>query len=157
MKTGVVLMTLWLAGCASKAPEPEAKPVEIPRGTISGKVSFTGRPPAAKRIDIAFTIDQGPRTYVERIDIHGNTRTRAYVIRRKFDISEGDAYNRALVDRAERRLKNLDFFKSVKILTEPGTGPPRVLEGDAATSGAVAAGTVRRRAGLGPARSQRPR
>src|SRR5205809_3951423 len=55
------------------------------------------------------------------------TRTRDYVIRREFDISEGDAYNRALVDRAERRLKNLDFFKDVKITTEPGSSSDRVI------------------------------
>jgi len=49
------------------------------------------------------------------------------VIRREFDISEGDAYNRALVDRAERRLKNLDYFKTVKITTEPGSSSDRVV------------------------------
>src|ERR1700719_3738213 len=68
----------------------------------------------AHTVSITFGIDEGPRTYIERINVRGNTRTRDYVIRREFDISEGDAYNRALVDRAERRLKNLDFFKSVK-------------------------------------------
>lgn len=78
-------------------------------------------------VSIVFTIDEGPRTYIERINIRGNTRTRDYVIRREFDISEGDAYNRALVDRAERRLKNLDFFKSVKIVTEPGSSSDRII------------------------------
>src|SRR3984885_10327967 len=78
-------------------------------------------------VSIVFAIDEGPRVYIERINIHGNTRTRDYVIRREFDISEGDAYNRALVDRAERRLKNLDFFKSVKITTEPGSSSDRVI------------------------------
>src|SRR5438876_3506306 len=78
-------------------------------------------------VSIVFTIDEGPRTYIERINIRGNTRTRDYVIRREFDLSEGDAYNRALVDRAERRLKNLDYFKSVKILTEPGSSTDRVI------------------------------
>ena len=73
------------------------------------------------------TIDEGPRTYIERINLRGNTRTRDYVIRREFDLSEGDAYNRALVDRAERRLKNLDYFKSVKITTEPGSSSDRVI------------------------------
>src|ERR1700733_1822514 len=68
----------------------------------------------AHTVSIVFTIDEGPRTYIERINIRNNTRTRDYVIRREFDISEGDAYNRALVDRAERRLKNLDYFKTVK-------------------------------------------
>jgi outer membrane protein insertion porin family len=81
----------------------------------------------AHTVSITFAIDEGPRTYIERIEIKGNTRTRDYVIRREFDISEGDAYNRALVDRAERRLKNLDFFKTVKITTEPGSSSDRVV------------------------------
>src|ERR1700761_6056610 len=78
-------------------------------------------------VSITFAIDEGPRIYIERINIKGNTRTRDYVIRREFDISEGDAYNRALVDRTERRLKNLDFFKTVKITTEPGSSSDRVV------------------------------
>lgn len=78
-------------------------------------------------VSITYAIDEGPRTYIERINVRGNTRTREYVIRREFDISEGDAYNRALVDRAERRLKNLDYFKSVKITTEPGSSSDRVI------------------------------
>jgi len=81
----------------------------------------------AHTVTITFAIDEGPRVYIERIDVRGNTRTRDYVIRREFDISEGDAYNRALVDRAERRLKNLDFFKTVKITTEPGSSSDRVI------------------------------
>jgi outer membrane protein insertion porin family len=81
----------------------------------------------AHTVSVVFSIDEGPRSYIERINIRGNTRTRDYVIRREFDISEGDAYNRALVDRAERRLKNLDFFKEVKITTEPGSSSDRVI------------------------------
>lgn len=81
----------------------------------------------AHTVAITFAVDEGPRTYIERIDVRGNTRTRDYVIRREFDIAEGDAYNRALVDRAERRLKNLDFFKSVKVTTEPGSSNDRVI------------------------------
>jgi outer membrane protein insertion porin family len=81
----------------------------------------------AHTVSITFAIDEGPRTYIERIHVRGNTRTRDYVIRREFDLSEGDAYNRALVDRAERRLKNLDFFKTVKITAEPGSSSDRVI------------------------------
>ncbi|WP_426418383.1 outer membrane protein assembly factor BamA [Bradyrhizobium genosp. A] len=81
----------------------------------------------AHTVSVVFNIDEGPRTYIERINIRGNTRTRDYVIRREFDLSEGDAYNRALVDRAERRLKNLDYFKTVKITTEPGSSSDRVV------------------------------
>jgi outer membrane protein insertion porin family len=81
----------------------------------------------AHTVSIVFAIDEGARTYIERINIRGNTRTRDYVIRREFDVSEGDAYNRALIDRSERRLKNLDFFKTVKITTEPGSSTDRVI------------------------------
>lgn len=81
----------------------------------------------AHTVSIVFAVDEGPRVYIERINVRGNTRTRDYVIRREFDVSEGDAYNRALVDRAERRLKNLDFFKSVKITPEPGSSSDRVV------------------------------
>jgi outer membrane protein insertion porin family len=80
-----------------------------------------------KRLDVAFVIDEGKRTYVERIEIHGNSRTRDYVIRREFDIGEGDAYNKTLVDRAERRLNVLNYFKTVKITTRPGSSPDRVV------------------------------
>src|SRR3954470_4592896 len=81
----------------------------------------------AHTVSVVFAVDEGPRVYIERINVRGNTRTRDFVVRREFDISEGDAYNRALVDRAERRLKNLDFFKSVKITTEPGSSSDRVI------------------------------
>jgi outer membrane protein insertion porin family len=80
-----------------------------------------------KLINLTFVVEEGTRAYIERINIHGNTRTRDYVIRREFDIAEGDAYNRALIDRAERRLKNLNFFKTVKITNEPGSAPDRVV------------------------------
>jgi len=78
-------------------------------------------------INLSFIVEEGARAYIERINIRGNVRTRDYVIRREFDIGEGDAYNRALVDRAERRLKNLGFFKNVKITNEPGSAPDRVV------------------------------
>ncbi len=81
----------------------------------------------SKTINLAFVVEEGTRAYIERINIRGNTRTRDYVIRREFDIGEGDAYNRALVDRAERRLKNLNYFKTVKITNEPGSAPDRVV------------------------------
>ena len=81
----------------------------------------------AHTINLVFIVEEGPRAYIERINIRGNTRTRDYVIRREFDIGEGDAYNRALIDRAERRLKNLNFFKTVKITNEPGSAPDRII------------------------------
>jgi outer membrane protein insertion porin family len=85
------------------------------------------RNPQTRTISLVFALDEGVRAYIERINIRGNTRTRDYVIRREFDISEGDPYNRALIDRAERRIKNLNFFKTVKITNEPGSAPDRVV------------------------------
>jgi outer membrane protein insertion porin family len=87
----------------------------------------TVRDTTGRRIDVTFAIEQGQRAYVERIEIHGNTRTRGYVIRREFDIAEGDAFNKGLIERAERRLKALDYFKTVKISTTQGSGPDRVI------------------------------
>jgi outer membrane protein insertion porin family len=81
----------------------------------------------ARRVNLTFTIDDGQRVYIEQINVRGNTRTRDYVIRREFDLSEGDPYNRALISRAERRLKNLTFFKEVRVTTEPGSAPDRVI------------------------------
>jgi outer membrane protein insertion porin family len=90
----------------------------------------TREPPTAGGtgiIDLVYSIEQGARVYVERIQIHGNTKTHDDVIRREFDFSEGDAYNKALVDRAERRLKRLGYFKTVKVETEHGSASDRVV------------------------------
>jgi outer membrane protein insertion porin family len=81
----------------------------------------------ARRVNLIYTIDDGQRIYIEQINVRGNVRTRDYVIRREFDVSEGDPYNRALINRAERRLRNLGYFKEVKIATEPGSSPDRVI------------------------------
>jgi outer membrane protein insertion porin family len=78
-------------------------------------------------INIVYMIYQGKRLYVERIEIRGNSKTHDDVIRRAFDFGEGDAYNLALVDRAERRLKQLGYFKTVKIGTLPGSAPDRLV------------------------------
>src|SRR5271156_1445334 len=98
------------------------------RGYPFGTVRPRGdRNPDAHTIGVVFIVDEGPRAYIERINIRGNFRTRDYVIRREFDVNEGDPYNRALIDRAERRIKNLNFFKNVKISDEPGSAPDRVV------------------------------
>ena len=78
-------------------------------------------------IDLVYAIEPGARRYVERIEIHGNRKTKDSVIRREFEIGEGDAFNRALIARAERRLKNLGFFKTVKITDAPGSAPDRIV------------------------------
>ncbi len=78
-------------------------------------------------IALSFTVDDGPKVYIERIDIIGNTRTRDFVIRREFDIGEGDPYNHVMIERAERRLNALGYFKKVHISNRPGSSPDRVI------------------------------
>jgi outer membrane protein insertion porin family len=85
------------------------------------------RDPATGLINLTFVIEEGPRVYVERINVRGNTRTRDYVIRREFPLGEGDAYNRVLVDKAEKRLNALGYFKKVHITNEPGSAPDRIV------------------------------
>lgn len=85
------------------------------------------RDTVARIISITYVIEEGPRVYIERIDIVGNVRTLDRVIRREFRLAEGDAYNRLLVDAARRRLTRLQYFKKVSITSEPGSAPDRVI------------------------------
>jgi outer membrane protein insertion porin family len=78
-------------------------------------------------IDVVLKIDQGPRVYVEKINIIGNTRTLDKVIRREFRLVEGDAFNRVLVDRSRTRIRALGFFKDVDIKEAPGSAPDKTV------------------------------
>jgi outer membrane protein insertion porin family len=115
-----------------------AKDVEDTILAISDRVATQGYPFAQitprgdrdynnRTISVVYLVDEGTRAYVERIEIRGNTRTRDYVIRREFDLSEGDAFNQVLVRRAKKRLEDLKFFSSVDISTQPGSQPDRVV------------------------------
>jgi outer membrane protein insertion porin family len=85
------------------------------------------RDPSTRTVNLAYVVEEAPRIYIERINVRGNSRTRDYVIRREFELGEGDAYNQVLVDRAERRLNNLGYFKRVRISNEPGSSADRVV------------------------------
>ncbi|MGH6827794.1 MAG: outer membrane protein assembly factor BamA, partial [Rhizomicrobium sp.] len=76
-------------------------------------------------IDLIFDIQQGPRVYIGKIRIVGNTRTMDDVIRRQFRLVEGDAFNRVLVDRSRTRIRALGFFKDVEVKDSPGSSPDR--------------------------------
>lgn len=82
---------------------------------------------ADNTIDLTYFVDEGVRAYVERINITGNTRTRDHVIRREFDFAEGDAFNRVLLQRAQRRLEALGFFQAVRITTQQGSASDRII------------------------------
>ena len=79
------------------------------------------------RINLVYQINEGPRVYIERIEIVGNVRTLDIVIRREMRLVEGDAYNRILVDRARRRITALDFFHTVDIKELQGSSADKVV------------------------------
>jgi outer membrane protein insertion porin family len=76
-------------------------------------------------VELVFDVGEGPRVYVERIDIVGNSRTMDKVIRREFRLAEGDAFNAALIRRSRQRLQDLGYFDSVAIASAPGSTPDR--------------------------------
>lgn len=115
-----------------------ARDVQKTMEAISTRVAAEGYPfarvtPRGNRdfssntVGVSYIVDQGERAYVERIEIRGNTRTRDYVIRREFDLAEGDAFNQTMITRAKRRLEALGYFESVNVSTAPGSSPDRVV------------------------------
>lgn len=115
-----------------------AKDVQKTMEAISKRVASAGYPfarvtPRGNRdfqnntIGVDYLVDQGERAYVERIEIRGNTRSRDYVIRREFDLAEGDAFNQEMISRAKRRLEALGYFSSVSVSTQQGSSPDRVV------------------------------
>lgn len=87
----------------------------------------TTRDTTGQSISVVYLIDEGPRVYIERININGNQRTLDYVIRREFRLAEGDAYNPLMVERAKKRLQNLGFFKTVDVKRRQGAAQDRVV------------------------------
>lgn len=81
----------------------------------------------ALTIDVTYQIEEGPRVYVQRIDIVGNTRTLDKVIRREFRLVEGDAFNAAKIRRSQQRIRNLGFFETAEIKTEQGDRPDQSI------------------------------
>ncbi len=78
-------------------------------------------------IDVTFKVEEGPRVYVERIDIVGNVRTLDKVIRREMQLVEGDAFNSTRMQRSQQRIKNLGFFKKVEVTNVPGSAPDKTV------------------------------
>ena len=78
-----------------------------------------------KLVDIIFQVGEGPRVYVDRIDVVGNVRTLDGVIRREMQLAEGDAFSSGKIRESERRIRNLGFFESVKISNAPTDAPDR--------------------------------
>lgn len=81
----------------------------------------------SQTVNVTFALDEGPRVYIERINIVGNTNTLDRVIRRELRVAEGDAFNRILLDRSRNRVRALGYFKEVEITEAPGSQPDRTV------------------------------
>jgi outer membrane protein insertion porin family len=81
----------------------------------------------ARTVDLTFEVTEGPRAFVERIDITGNTRTQDRVIRREFRLAEGDPLVVQQVRRSRERIRSLGYFSDVQINSAPGSAPDRVI------------------------------
>ena len=66
-------------------------------------------------VDVTFRAEETQRVFVEEINIKGNVRTLDKVIRREFDVVEGDPYSSTKIADAEKRIQNLDFFNKVVV------------------------------------------
>lgn len=85
------------------------------------------RDTANHTVDLTFDVGEGPRVYVERIDIVGNTRTKDKVIRREFRLAEGDPYSAEAIRRSKTRLTDLGYFSNVDITTSPGSAADKAI------------------------------
>ena len=116
----------------------DAEKVEESIGNLDDKVGTYGyafidiRPQIEKDeegrlINLTYEIGEGPKVFVERINIRGNVRTEDRVIRREFRLVEGDAFNTSKLRRSQQRIQNLGFFASVDVQNNPGSAPDRTV------------------------------
>jgi len=80
-----------------------------------------------KTVDITFDVQEGPRVYVERINIAGNVRTLDRVIRREFRLAEGDAFNAAKLRRSQQRLRALGYFEKIDVTNQQGSAQDKTI------------------------------
>lgn len=118
---------------SSKAIEDAIDTLTFAAGT-AGYANVDIKPKEARdtqghTIGLTFEVDEGPRVYIERIDIAGNTQTLDRVIRREIRTAEGDSYNPVLLDNAKNRIRSLGFFdpEKVELTDEPGSTDDRAV------------------------------
>ena len=100
----------------SNAGKPFARVTPVERVSSDGSA-----------IDVAFRVDEVPPLYAERIDITGNVRTKDHVIRRELRLTEGDALNAYILERARSRVQALGLFKTVTVKPAKGSAPDRAV------------------------------
>ena len=94
-------------------------------GYVDVQLLPQGIPAGPGVVDLTYTVDEGLRSFVERVNIVGNTRTKDKVIRREILIAPGDVFNTVRVDRSKQRLENLGYFSKVDTFPEDTTVPGR--------------------------------
>ena len=85
------------------------------------------RNPATQTLDVTFAVVKGPRIFVERIDIEGNTTTMDEVVRRQFRTAEGDPLSPREIRQAAERIRALGYFEDAQVETKPGSTPDQVI------------------------------
>jgi outer membrane protein insertion porin family len=83
-------------------------------GYVDLELTPEGKPEGTGRIDVHYKIEEGSRSFVQRINIVGNTRTKDKVLRREVLVAPGDVYNTVRVDLTKKRLDNLGYFSKVE-------------------------------------------
>lgn len=78
-------------------------------------------------LDVEFALTRGPRIFVERIDIEGNTTTLDRVIRREFKIVEGDPFNPREIRQSAERIRALGYFANADVEAREGSSPNQVI------------------------------
>jgi outer membrane protein insertion porin family len=76
---------------------------------------------------VVFEVSEGPETYVERINISGNTRSEEKILRREIPMAEGDLFTSQKLARAKQRLTNLNYFDKVEATTAPGSSKDKIV------------------------------
>lgn len=78
-------------------------------------------------LGIVFRVSETSRVYVERININGNVRTHDKVVRRQFELAEGDPLNKLRLSKSEQNIRDLDYFDKVDVRTEQGSAPDKAV------------------------------
>jgi outer membrane protein insertion porin family len=82
--------------------------------------------PVKQEVDIVIPIRRGPKVYVERIEVKGNTKTRDKVLRREMEIEEGHLFSETRLEASKRRVTALGYFERVDVSTEQGSAPDKI-------------------------------
>jgi outer membrane protein insertion porin family len=94
-------------------------------GYVDLDITPQAAPAGPGRVDVTYTIEEGDRSFVQRVNVIGNTRTKDKVIRREIGIVPGDVYNTVRVEVTKKRLENLGYFSKVETYPDDTNVPGR--------------------------------